>query len=59
MWVVDSLREVYKMDYVKHGGEIQNRTVNFFFKYSEVFDALLIWSQYLKGFENIVKLFHY
>ena len=34
-------------------------TVNFFFIYSEVFDALLIWSQYLKGFENIVKLFHY
>ena len=33
-------------------------TVNFFFIYSEVFDALLIWSQYLKGFENIVKLFH-
>ena len=37
----------------------QDPTVNFFFIYSEVFDALLIWSQYLKGFENIVKLFHY
>ena len=33
-------------------------TVTFFFIQSEVFDALLIWSQYLKGFENIVKLFH-
>ena len=34
-------------------------TLYFFFIYSEVFDALLIQSQYWEGFENIVKLFHY
>ena len=43
----------YKIDNLTAATVSQN------FIYSEVFDALLIQSQYQRGFKNIVKLFHY